>query len=275
MVDYKFMKNRIKTFIILLFFVQSCTSTKNIRYFKDVPDSLNSTYQTANSNYTQPTIKQGDILLISIQTIDPQANNFIGSSMTTPMIASQGQTSNGNNILPTNYNGIVGYLVDNDGYIDLPLVGRLKVKGLTTTETQFEIKKYASKYYKEPVVNVRFSNFTITILGEVAKPGTYPIINEKINIIDAIGLASDLTIFGKRGNVLLIRDENGKRMMTRFDLRSTKTFQSPYFYLKQGDIIYVEPNKAKIANNDQAQIRNITIGSTILTSLALILSRIN
>lgn len=251
--------------VVMTTAIVSCTSTKNIPYFKDVPDSIhNSTFNTPINNFTEPKIHSNDLLLISIQTLDPQANMVM--STLSPM---------SNIPLNVNYPSVNGFLVDKEGYIEIPLVGKINVAGLTTLETKEAIRKKAAVYYKEPVVNVRFGNFTITILGEVNKPGTYLVSNERISILDALGMAGDLTIFGKRYNVLIVREEDGYRKMSRFDLKSSTTFNSPFFYLKQGDIVYVEPNKAKVSINDQAQIRNITIGSTIITSLSLILSRIN
>jgi polysaccharide export outer membrane protein len=266
---------RIATLLFLLAFVASCTTTKNIRYFKDISDSIqNTSYSVSTTKYIEPTIKTNDVLQISIQTIDPQANTLIGSSVTSML--NPNNVSNTSSVglsgLPTVYNG---YLVNRDGFIELPLVGKIKVSGLTTSEAQTVLSRKAESYYKDPVVNIRYLNFLVTILGDVARPGTYPVPNEKISILDAIGMAGDLTIFGKRQNVLLIREEDGKKTMVRFDLTSSKIFQSPYYYLRQGDIIYVEPNKAKAASNDQAQIRNLTITSTIITSISLIISRIN
>lgn len=257
--------NHFIAFLTLLILVSSsCTSTKNIPYFKDVPDTIRNNFPVSTSPYNEPKIKPSDLLQISIQTIDPQTNNLIGASITSPVQFNSNTQTN-----------LMGFLVDKEGYIELPLVGRTKVDGLSTSEVQSELRKKASVYYKDPVVNVRFANFMVTVLGEVAKPGTYPVINERITILDAIGMANDLTIFGKRRNVLLIREEDGQKKLIRFDLTSSKIFQSPFFFLRQGDIIYIEPNKAKVANNDQAQVRNITIGSTIITSLALMISRIN
>lgn len=265
--------NHFIAFLMLLILVSSsCTSTKNIPYFKDVPDTLKNKYIIGEIAYNEPKIKPNDLLQVSIQTIDPQANSLIGLSVTASMAPTMNSSTP--NTSP-NTNNMIGFLVDQGGFIELPLVGRVKVAGLSTSETQAAIRKNASEYYKDPVVNVRFANFTVTILGEVTKPGTYPVTNERITVLDAIGLAGDLTIFGKRGNILLVREENGQRIMARFDLRNTSLFQSPYFYLKQGDLLYIEPNRAKVASNDQAQIRNITIGSTIITSIALILSRFN
>ncbi len=253
-------------FVIISTAFFSCTSTKNIPYFKDVPDSIrNSTFNTPINNFTETKIHSNDLLLISIQTLDPQANMVM--STLNPTV----------NNLPFSINNptINGFMVDKDGNIEIPLVGKILVAGLTTLETKEAIRKKAAVYYKEPVVNVRFGNFTITVLGEVNRPGTYSVANERITILDALGMAGDLSIFGKRQNVLLIREEDGQRKMSRFDLKSSITFASPYFYLKQGDVIYVEPNKAKVSINDQAQLRNITIYSAVINALTIILSRVN
>jgi polysaccharide biosynthesis/export protein len=165
--------------------------------------------------------------------------------------------------------------VNKQGMIELPVAGKINVGGLTTAEAKEAIRTKAMVYYKEPVVNVRIVNFKITVLGEVARPGAYIINGEKATILDALGQAGDMTIFGIRKNVVLSRHENGHQKMVRFDLNSTDIFDSPYFYLRQGDIVYVQPSKGKAAANDGAMLRTYTIISSTLSLLVVIASRVN
>ncbi|HVW99346.1 MAG TPA: polysaccharide biosynthesis/export family protein, partial [Candidatus Babeliaceae bacterium] len=165
-------------------------------------------------------------------------------------------------------------LVDKNGYVDIPLAGKIKVGGLTTSEARDAITKVATTYFVNPVVNVRIINFKVTVIGEVMRPGQYTIQDEKASILDAIGMAGDLTIFAKRENVLLIRTVNNDKEFIRFDLNSSDLFKSPYFYLKQGDVIYVEPNKSKAATTDAAQARNISVITSISTVVVVVVSYI-
>jgi polysaccharide export outer membrane protein len=253
-----------------LTFLNSCKSYKDIPYFKNVPDSTYVYKDGVHINtvdYEDIKILPNDILNITIQTIDPEMNNVMGSADANTTLVSSNSNNTENKQAP-------GYLVDQEGYIELPVAGKIKVGGLTTVQAKEQIRTRALKYYKEPVVNVRIVNFKVTVLGEVAKPGAYLINGEKATILDALGQSGDMTIFGKRGNVLLVREENGKQKMVRFNLNSTDIFESPYFYLKQGDVLYVQPGKGKAAANDAAMVRTYTIIASTLSLFAIILSRI-
>ena len=167
-----------------------------------------------------------------------------------------------------------GYLVNKEGIIDFPVLGKLPVKGLTINQLKDMLVLKLDQYLKNPIVNARLLNYKITVLGEVNKPSSYTLQSERVSVMDAIGLAGDLTIYGKRENVLLVREENGQRNFIRLNLNSSKIFQSPYYYLKQNDVLYIEPNKSKIASSDALTIRNLSILSTIATVLVVIVSRI-
>jgi polysaccharide export outer membrane protein len=247
----------------------SCASYKNIPYFKNLPDS---TYVYKNgvkintTAYEELKIQPDDILQVTIQTIDPELNNVMGTGIPAANSVQPGKQDNVD---------ITGYLVDKQGMIELPVAGKINVGGLTTAEAKEAIRTKAMVYYKEPVVNVRIVNFKVTVLGEVLRPGAYVINGEKASILDALGQAGDMTIFGIRKNVVLSRLENGQRKMVRFDLNSTDIFDSPYFYLRQGDIVYVQPSKGKAAANDGAMLRTYTIISSTLSLLVVIASRVN
>ncbi|KAA2239199.1 hypothetical protein F0L74_23625 [Chitinophaga agrisoli] len=246
----------------------SCVTTKNVTYFRDLPDTIKLRTMEKAAFYA-PVIQPDDILQVSIQTLDPAATALLNQQNTanwqvtgTPATGSSGS------------GGVSGYLVDKEGYVLLPLIGKVLVKGKTTDKVRDEIRDKAAEYYKDPVVNVRFANFKITVLGEVARPSTYVMPNEKVTLLDALGMAGDLTIYGKRENVLLIREKEGKKEFVRFNLNNSQLFTSPYYYLQQGDVVYVEPNKARIVATDAARLRTITIITSVTTLLAILISRI-
>src|SRR5205085_4095548 len=138
--------------------------------------------------------------------------------------------------------------------IDFPVLGKLEVTGLTTSQLSDTLKSKLDQYLKDPIVNVRLLNYKVTILGEVNRPSSYSVTSERLSVVDAIGMAGDLTIDGKRENVLLIREENGERKFIRLNLNSSTLFESPYYYLKQNDIVYVEPSKSKAQSSAQSTL---------------------
>ena len=254
-------------FILLL---SSCAAPKNVTYFKDVPDTLRQKMVEMSAYYT-PVIQPDDILQVSIQTLDPAATALLSQQNTNTWPSIGANTGAAGN--PTAVN-VSGYLVDKEGYVILPLIGKVMASGKTTDAIRDEIRAKAAEYYKDPVVTVRFANFKITVLGEVARPSTYVMPSEKVTLLDAIGIAGDLTIYGKRENVMLIRDNNGKKEFVRFNLNNSNIFTSPYFYLHQGDVVYVEPNKAKVATTDMAQVRRLSILATALSLMIVIATRV-
>jgi polysaccharide export outer membrane protein len=246
-------------------YFSSCSAPKNITYFKDVPDTVKRKVVDI-ATYATPVIRPDDILEVTIQTIDPGATVLLNKENTTNWPLAGSSAGTGNNIS--------GYLVDKDGYVLIPLVGKILVKDKTTSEVRDIVSKKAAEYFKDPVVNVRFANFKITVLGEVARPSTYVMPNEKVTLLDAIGAAGDLTIYGKRENILLIRDKNGKKEMIRFNLNKSDLFTSPYYYLQQGDVVYVEPNKTKVASTDMAKFRTASILISVVSVLVVISTKI-
>lgn len=252
--------------LLTLFCLGACVSTKKTVYFSDIP--------TDNPNvklpeYKEPIVLVDDVLHITIQTIDGGTTAAINQ-------LSGSVADAGNPAAPSSVNNSApsGYLVDKEGQISMPMLGMLKVAGLTTSEVRALVSEAAAKYFKDPTVQVRFANFKITVIGEVTRPATYTVTSEKVNLLDALGMAGDLTIFGKRENVMLIRDNNGQKEFVRFNLNSYDTFTSPYFYLKQGDVIYVEPGKGKVASTNVARTQAISIAATVVSILTLIVYRL-
>lgn len=250
----------------------ACNNYKNISYLKDIKDSVHNipVASLPTPVYTDPKIQPKDILQVTVQTLDPQTNTILAANNPSNVVPQSMMSPAGQaNVTAP------GYMVDKDGQLQLPLVGMVKVAGLTTAEARDLISQKASKYYKDPVVNVRFANFTITVLGEVNHPSTYVVPNEKVSILDALGMAGDLTIFARRENVMLIREENGDKKFIRFNINSSEIFASPYFYLRQGDMVYVEPGKSKAASTDAVRARNVTLIASGLTVLIVLLTRVN
>jgi len=262
-------KTKASSFVSFLFslligalVLSSCSPKRHITYFEDTLDKQTAKIDLAT--FEDPRIRPNDILQISVQTLDPTTSNIIGAA-TTSSYTVQSAPAGG---------AIPGYLVDKNGIVEFPLVGKITVGGMTTSEAREAIRSKASLYYKDPVVNIRFANFGITVIGEVTRPAQYIVPNEKVNILDALGMAGDLTVYGKRENVLLIRDEDGKKTFVRFNLNSSNIFQSPYFFLRQGDLVYVEPNKNKMATTDAAKTRTYSVIISAVGVLIAILTRV-
>ena len=217
--------------------MNSCVTANRI-YFKDLRnDTL--TPETPpyvmehTTKFIDPRIEPNDVLAVTIQTIEQNPSN-------TPI------TTNSNG----SFNELNGFLVDKDGYIELSLIGKVKVGGLTTSEAREIIKQKANEYWKDPVVNLRISNFDIQVLGDVSKPGILTSPSEKISIIDAIAMSGDLNLSARHKNILLVRTEGERKTFVRLDVTNSNIFQSPYFYLKQRDMLYVEPGKSKLTESN-------------------------
>ncbi|MCB0755958.1 MAG: polysaccharide export protein [Flavobacteriales bacterium] len=237
-------------FSSVLMLSQSCITRKDISYFQDISDSLS--VQKITQGF-EARIAAGDILSIHVSSLSAEASSFFNvvGEETDQQVANT-------------------YLVDADGNIEMPLIGSVQVGGYTGIEAKENIKQKLDQYLVDPSVNVRIRNFKVTVLGEVKTPGVYTIPNEKITLIEAIGLAGDLTIFGKRVDVLVVREEAGERKFFKVDLRSKELFESDFYYLHSNDIIYVEPGKGKIASAD-AWYRILPIVLSGLSTVALFL----
>lgn len=268
--------------LFLVFNIFSCSSTKKTKYFQDIPDS--GALKTIGVNtYVAPKIQVDDILTVIVQTIDPSATQMINAGNVPISGAPSSASPNSPSTLSQLSGGLsgsgsgqspIGYLVDKDGDIDVPVLGKIHVIGHTTSELKVIVTELASKYYNNPTVIVRYANFKISIAGEVAKPGVYILPNEKVGLLDAITMAGDLTIYGKRENVLLIRENpDGSKTPYRVNLKKSDLLTASYYYLRQNDIIYVEPSKAKAAATDATQARNYTILGSLLSIIAIYITR--
>lgn len=266
MLDFRKAWSKLSLLTFLAIVSLSCVSRRNITYFRDVTDSIGGLPISLEvAEFVDPVIKPSDILHISVQTLDAPSTSIMGVNTSSTFSTSS------STVQPN----VLGYLVDRFGGIEVPLVGRVEVGGLTTSQAKEVIRQRATVFYKDPVVNVRFANFEITVLGEVNNPAKYLAPSERVSVLDALGMAGDLTVYGKRENVMLIRDINGIKQVVRFNLNSTQTFKSPFFYLKQGDVLYVEADKSKLATTDAARTRTYTLIISAVSALLVILTRFN
>ncbi len=215
-------------------FLSSCGIHRELAYFKGQQDTTMILAQHA----FEPRIQQGDILFIGISSSDPVSSAQFNSVNAVPANNAAGANFMTQSVTP-------GLLVDNQGTIQLPKVGKLLVKGLTKSELTSQIQIALIPYLKDPVVSIRFMNYRVTVLGEVVRPTTINVSNERISVLEALGMAGDLTAYGNRNNVLIIHENEGKKEFHRVNLNKMELFGSPHFYLQSNDVVYVEPNKAK------------------------------
>ena len=222
---------RLLSILLLLLATVSCNSYKRMVYFQGETTEI-----TGPANYT-PVFKTDDFIAVVVTAEDPETAipfNFPSTGVREPInfgytIGTPSRT---------------GYLVDAQGNIDLPIIGKIHVEGKDRMTLTAELQAKYAEYLKHPVVNIQIQNFKVTVLGEVTRPGTFQIPNERITLLEAIGLAGDLRITGERNNVLVIRDNNGVKTQFRIDLTKKELLASPVYYLEQNDVVYVEPNNA-------------------------------
>lgn len=250
---YQNMKKEIYIYTSILSFIilfSSCASSEKIVYFQDVEgvelkDSI--------LNF-QPEIQIGDLLFINVSATDAEAA-LPFNLFETPSI---GGVQSGRPL---------EYLVNVDGAINFPILGIVDVKGYTTKELIEKFERILAEYINNPTINLRITNFKVSVLGEVKKPGSFEVPNERISILEAIGLAGDLSIYGQRESVLLIRELNGRKEFITLNLTNKKIFDSPYYFLKQNDVVYVTPNKTRV--NSSAVGPNTGV---IISALGLLLA---
>lgn len=222
----------------------SCTSPNKMAYLRDIADTTSGSLAGAVSNFEAP-IQKNDQLWITIGGTNIEDLVLLNSAS---------GIIQGSNISPTTAGTnapVMGYLVEGDGTIKLPYLDKLKAEGLSRMQLENVIAEKMKEYTKNPVVNVRFLNYRITVMGAVNTPGSFSIPTERVTVLEALGLAGDLTIFGVRENVLVIREVNGIRTFGRVNLGSKSLFNSAYYYLKTNDIIYVEASRASSINQER------------------------
>ncbi len=233
-------------------------------YFQDLNESGT---DLAIKKYV-PLFQVGDVVSVSISALDMQAvapfNPFIGIPNATNGLQSDRSANTNNRNAPT-------YLIDANGNIDFPVLGSMKIEGLNSMEAKALFKKKLGIYVKDPIVNIRIENFKVTVLGEVNRPGTFTIPNQKITVIEALGLAGDMRIKGKRKDVIVVRESNGVKKSYIVDMTSKSIFASDAYYLMQNDVVYVQPNKSQIRSSNN----NGRTASIIISLTAVLLSGLN
>ena len=259
---YSLLIKKITPFFLTLFLF-SCASRENLVYYQNI-DSLSS---KQNLSSFEIKIQPDDLLMIIVSAEDAETAipfnlKTFGATNIKQLDIAVGQQS------------IQLYLVDANGFIDFPVLGKLKVSGLSKIDVIKMFQEKISKYIEKPIINLRITNFKISVQGEVSLPGTYQVNSERITLIEALAMAKDLTIYGKRDNILIIRETDGVKSFNRVDITKADFINSPFYYLAQNDVIYVEPNKNKI--NGAAVGPNtgviISITSLLITLITLIIT---
>ncbi|WP_269223377.1 MULTISPECIES: polysaccharide biosynthesis/export family protein [Flavobacterium] len=259
-----FLLKKLMVFVLILCFF-SCASRKDIIYYQDI-DGI--AFKEKENSY-EIKIQPDDLLMIIVSAEDPEiAAPFNLKSYTSVNPGKQDVASSQATQL---------YLVDANGFIDFPILGRLKVSGMARSQLVQLFQDKISAYIKNPIINMRIMNFKVSVQGEVTVPGTYTIASERITLIEALAMAKDLTIYGKRNNLLIIREIDGVKTYNRVDITKSDFINSPFYYLAQNDVVYVEPNKNKV--NGSAVGPNtgviISITSLLITLITLIVTTSN
>ncbi len=246
--------------VILVLMFASCASRREVVYLQPSQIEL----ERMHLQYA-PKIQQEDLLTITISSADIKATQPFNQQN-----AYQGQAA----AATADFAFKPTYLVDSKGEIDFPVLGKVKVGGLSRLEASDLLRRRLKQYIVDPGVNLTFSNFKVTVLGEVRSPGTYTMRQERVTVLEALGMAGDMTIKGQRHNVLLVREQNGEKQMQRLNLLTDSILNSPYYYLAQNDVIYVEPNNSQVRNSRFGQDTNvwISITSLMITIITLVVT---
>ena len=261
---------RLKSILLMAvcaWMLAACSSYKNVPYLQDA--GLKEAMVAEEPLYDAK-IMPKDLLTVTVNTTDPEAAAPFNMTVQTAQNLATSRSTYSQPMLQQ-------YLVNNDGTIDFPVLGQLKVGGLTKNEAENMIREKLKPYLREtPIVTVRMANYKISVLGEVARPGTFTVSNEKVNVLEALAMAGDMTIWGMRDNVKLVREDAlGKREIVELDLTTSDIITSPYYYLQQNDILYVTPNKTKAKNSDIGSSTSLWFSATsILVSVASLLYNI-
>ena len=247
-------------FLCLIAFLASCSAPKEVLYLQDIASIKE---ENIDKNY-EVIIHKDDLLAILVNSKDPELALPFNMPVVTYQIGAQ----------TTAQQRLLGYLVDQNGDIDFPILGKIHVEGLTRMQVTELIKQklMSEDLIKDPIVTVQFLNFKVSVMGEVTRPGTFDMSGDRITLLEALSMAGDLTIYGRRDRVAVIREKDGKRRILYHDLRSSEIFQSPCYYLQQNDIVYVEPNKAKTGQSRINSNNSVGVWLSAVSVLASITS---
>lgn len=260
---------KVSLFVFLLaaaFIFSSCVTRKKLTYFNNVDqstaDSVNLTYEPI----VDPWVQVGSVLTITVWALDMDAAAPYNLPVMTYLTPGSSQIST--------VNSLQTFLVDEEGMIDFPLLGKVEVAGLRRTEVKAKLEELLSSQLKTPLVNVNVINQSVTILGEVARPGRYSIVNGRLTIPELLANAGDLTPYGKRNNLLLTREKDGKLEFIRLNLNEDEIFNSPYFFLMPNDVVYVSPNSVRALNSQNVSLW-LSMVSTVASAATVIVTVIN
>lgn len=261
-------------FLLLIIALTSCNAYQKVAYMQEA-GAYAELSDSTQVPVPDPVIKIGDLLMITVNTSTPEAALPFNLPLV-PSGESSRTYSGGNNTYLSYGLSMQNYLVDAEGYLFFPVIGKIKVAGMTKTALTNYIKESVYPLYitEEPIVLIRFANFKVSVIGEVLRPGSFAIDNEKISLLEALALAGDMTIYGRRNSLLLIREQNGHRESIRIDMRDKNLVNSPYFYLQQNDVIYVEPNDPKARSSAISTAESITISivGTLISLTTLVIN---
>ena len=249
---------------LLILGITSCKTTSDIVYFQDLPQQLLLEGQITDANVYTRYIRPDDLLGITVSGTNPMAVAPFNLPSVTFLSTGESKISS--------VASLQTYLVNSEGYINFPVLGELKVAGLTKAECIKMLQEKISQYATDPIVNIQILNFKISVLGEVTSPGSFTVDNDRVSVLDAIGLAKDLTIYGDRTNVILIREDGGEKKYHKIDLTKSDIFNMPYYYLQQNDVVYVQPNKYRQKNSrySQKDSYSISVISVIVSSVSVV-----
>ncbi|MDP2525797.1 polysaccharide biosynthesis/export family protein [Maribacter dokdonensis] len=241
---------KISMLLVVALQLTSCGSAKKSSYFNEVGNNTFASYYEP----LEPILQKNDLLSINITSLNAEVTEMFN--------------------IANNVGGIQtpGYLIDQDGFIRFPVLGKIAVAGLTKKELREYIREelISKRLLMEPIVDIRFMNFKVSVLGEVNQPAVFTIPNEKVTLLEALGMAGDMTIYAQRNNVLLISEEDGIKSTRRIDLTSDELFTSPNYYLRPNDIVYVQPNDRKVRNTSNAtQWFSVILGSLSLAVISI------
>jgi len=247
----------------LFFLVSLCCSCGNVRelqYFQGQFD----TAKLSQVVYPEPVIQKNDLISISVFSDDPRASAYYNLP-TSSDVSTDGSSTPITTVGST-------YLVNESGNIQFPGIGSLPVAGLNKAQLYTLLESKLQDKLTKPYLIIRLNSYKVTLLGEVARPGVFTIPNERVSLLEAIALAGDLTVFGRRENVLIIREINGQRTFARVDLKSPDILSSPFFYLQPNDVVYVDLNKTKASANDAVLVRNISLAISVISLLTVVIT---
>lgn len=250
----KIRKSNIIGFIAIVTFISfstSCVPVKNLKYFNNLSDSQ--VVHLPELAKPKTVIMPDDILEIKIAGANEATASLLNTYSSNPTAANSGNSNS-------------GYLVDNGGDVEFPIMGKIHAAGLSKEEFKERLRERVSKYLKDPLVSVKFTNFRFTVLGEVKNPGSFLLPNDRVTVLEALGLSGDMTTYSRRSSVRVIRDSSGNREIGQLDFTDKKVFMSKYYYLQRNDVIYVEADKSKSQYEDFSKV------STIVATLASIIA---